>query len=349
MISVSRDEVIAITDMHPDAKRLLGAVGNNGSVEVPGTVRRLRVVRPLLIDVGAGIAEHAMVEVSSIPGHGHCGRGSRTAAHRGTGVGISCELDIGFLLNQRKHFGLDELGIEARHCVVLKAALTALRITAAVGNGDRNHDGHAFSGDQIIQCCEEHSVRAVSTNKEWRNCAWHVLPGNIDGDLAAIGLRRALHEQFTRVCGIWLTKRTGFAGDAGVDLAVGGLHSELDDLALGHALIDNCFWCGGVRGPDDEVAILFHLRNGAIGELFGLDVTRNVGVACGRLGPCGLSGGGRGSRHLLGQGGGADQEDKAMEQMDRTKHSLMLSHACTRYQKSAIARPHQHEATLVIR
>src|SRR5450759_2937800 len=74
VIVVAGDENVAIADMHPDAQRLLRAVGNEGFMELPCAVRGLGVVRPLLVHERARVAQNTVVEISVIPGHRQRGR-----------------------------------------------------------------------------------------------------------------------------------------------------------------------------------------------------------------------------------------------------------------------------------
>src|SRR5262245_24578826 len=82
VVVVPVDQIVPVADVHPDAERFFGRVGNELVVEFPGSVGRLGIVGPLLIDVGAGITEDAVIEIGVIPGHCHCG-GSSGAATRG--------------------------------------------------------------------------------------------------------------------------------------------------------------------------------------------------------------------------------------------------------------------------
>ena len=68
---------------------------------------------------------------------------------------------------QGKDFGFDELGIVAGHGVVLEAALAALRVAAAVADGDGDHDGQFVLGDEAVERGEEHAVGAVGAHDEW--------------------------------------------------------------------------------------------------------------------------------------------------------------------------------------
>src|SRR5271157_1923581 len=73
VIVVAGDEKISIADIHPDAQRLLRAVGNEGFMELPCAVRGLGVVRPLLVHEGTRLAQNMVVEIVVVPGHCHRG------------------------------------------------------------------------------------------------------------------------------------------------------------------------------------------------------------------------------------------------------------------------------------
>ena len=108
-------------------------------VEAPGAVRGCGVAGPLLVDVGAGVGEDAVVEVGVVPGHDEGAGASGAAAHGGAGVGVVGELDVGLGFDEGEDFVLDELGVAAGQGVVLEAALGALGVAAAVLDGDGDH------------------------------------------------------------------------------------------------------------------------------------------------------------------------------------------------------------------
>src|SRR5882762_4062258 len=104
-------------------------------VKLPGTVRRLRIVRPLLVYECSGICKNAMIKLRVIPSHDQGARTSRAAAHGCTRVRILSEFDVSLALHQGQNFALHKLGINSGHCVVLKTAFTPLRVSAAVADG----------------------------------------------------------------------------------------------------------------------------------------------------------------------------------------------------------------------
>src|SRR5690349_18470603 len=85
--------------------------------------------------------------------------------------------------------------------------------------------------------------------------------------------------QLGGVVGVRRAERALLARNPGIDLALGGLHRELVDRALWHALVHGGFRSGGMGGTDDEVAVLIGGSIGAVREFFGLDITRRVRVA----------------------------------------------------------------------
>ena len=60
---------VAIADFHPKTDGLGRRGGDEVLVELPCAVRGLGVGGPLLVDVGAGVGEDAVVELGGIPGH----------------------------------------------------------------------------------------------------------------------------------------------------------------------------------------------------------------------------------------------------------------------------------------
>ena len=69
--------------------------------------------------------------------------------------GSLVSLTLALLLDERQHFGLDELRVASRHRVVLEAALAALGVAAAVADRDRDHRRHALLRDQVVERCEQ--------------------------------------------------------------------------------------------------------------------------------------------------------------------------------------------------
>jgi len=240
-----------------------------------------------------------VVKVGAVPGHFKGCRAAGTSAHGGAAIGVMGELDVGMSFNAREDLGLDEPSVAAGHGVVLKAALAALRVLPAVGDGDADHDREAVLGNKRVEGGEEHPVGAVGADDERRRRAGLVSGGYVDGDLArprrgvAVG-----DDHLRRIVGIGLAGDVRNEGDAGVDLAFSRGHrkdsdaavSEVRDLALGMGLSGEGGELGRrrVRGADDEVAVGGGRRDLGVRELPGLDVARGVGIARGRGGTPGL-------------------------------------------------------------
>ncbi len=215
-------------------------------MELPCAMRRLRVPRPLLIHVRAGVGEHAVVPLRVKPRHRERRGAARAAAHRRAAVGIRRERHVEVVRDLRQHFLLDELGVEARHGVVLEAALAALRVAAARVDHDRDHRGHAFRGDQVVEDRrQERRVRAhaVLRDEERRGRAARVLFRNVDDDLALVR-----DDSF-------LTLR-----DAGINFAVLGIHRELVHLTFRHVVARDRFGRVRVVGPDRELDVVRRAR-----------------------------------------------------------------------------------------
>ena len=91
--------------------------------------------------------------------------------------------------------------------------------------------------------------------------------------------------------GSGVPKGAGVAGDAGVELAVGGGHGEFGDGALGDGGVGGHLGRGRMGGAEDEVAVFVGGREGRVGKFGGADVAGGVGIAggvgAGLLGECG--------------------------------------------------------------
>src|SRR5437879_5201944 len=60
---------IAVTNFHPNSYRLGRAVQHETLVKFPSTVRRLRVIRPLLVYKCSGISENPAIKLRVVPSH----------------------------------------------------------------------------------------------------------------------------------------------------------------------------------------------------------------------------------------------------------------------------------------
>src|SRR5438477_3481768 len=76
-----RIQEIAVTNFHPDSYGLGWAVRDEMLVKLPSTVRRLRIVRPLLVYKCSGIGENAVIKLGVIPSHDQRARASCAATH----------------------------------------------------------------------------------------------------------------------------------------------------------------------------------------------------------------------------------------------------------------------------
>ncbi len=165
-------------------------------------------------------------------------------------------------------------------------------------------------GDEVVKDGEEEAVGTVGADDEGGCGAGNVLRGDVDGDVAGVGRGMAGGDvEFGGVGGIGRAEGAGVAGDAGIELAVGGAHGEFNDRALGDGGLEGGIRCGEVRGAEDEVAVVGEGGVGAVEEFSGLNVAGGVGIAggrCGARGCDGMRGGGGG----LGWGGHCDQGDQ---------------------------------------
>jgi hypothetical protein len=150
---------VAIADFHPDADGFARGVRDEVVDEAPGAVRGVGVPGPLLVDPRAGVGEDAVVELGVIPGHDERDRSAGAAAHGGAAVGVVGEGDVALGFDEGEDFVLDPLGVAAGHGVVLEAALGALRVAAAVADGDGDLDGDFVRGDEVVEDGEEERGR----------------------------------------------------------------------------------------------------------------------------------------------------------------------------------------------
>ena len=176
-------------------------------------------------------------------------------------------------------------------------------------------------GDEVVEDGEKEVVRAVGSYDERGDRARDVLRGDVDGDVAGVRRRATGGDEKARgVGGVRRAEGAGVAGDAGVILAVGGGHGDIDQGALRYAGLDHGLGCRGVGGAQDEVAVCGRCRDSVGGELFREDVSGSVGVAggwCGADGCCAHGGG----RHLYwgrslraGERGGGQEEQGSAEE-----------------------------------
>jgi len=97
-------EEVRVTYLHPEADGLGRGAHDEVLGELVGAVGCGGIVGPLLVDVGAGVGEDAVVEVGVIPGHDEGDRASGAAAHGGAGVRVVGEFDVGVGLDEGEDF-----------------------------------------------------------------------------------------------------------------------------------------------------------------------------------------------------------------------------------------------------
>ena len=181
----------------------------------------------------------------------------------------------------------------------------------AVADGDGDHHRHFVLGDQIVQRGEQGPVGSVRPDDEGRGRAGDILFGDVDGNVASVGSGMAGgDDQFGGIGGICRAEGAGLARDAGIDLAVGRIHGEVEDRSLRHAFLRGHFRRGIVRGAEDEVSVGVWRRDGAVGQFFRRDIAGRVGIARGRDGARGARCRQRSLRRCLIQGGSQAQRER---------------------------------------
>ena len=211
--------------------------------------------------------------------------------------GFLRELDVGALLDQRKHLALDELRVGARHRVVFAAALAALGVLAAIADLDRDHRRHAALRDQVVERGGEVLVggrAAVADHDERRLRAAHILRRDIDVDRARPGagmagghdhvrlVARRRHRHHDRAV---VAARRIVADQAGVvDHAVLRRQREGRDRAARHAVLGRGLGGGRVGRADDEIPLGAGRRQRAVGKLRRARIVRVRRVARRRRG-----------------------------------------------------------------
>jgi len=84
---------------------------------------------------------------------------------------------VGSGFDDGQDLGLDEFGVAAGHGVVFEAALGALRVAAAVADGDGDLDRDFVCGDEVVEDGEEEAVGSVCADDEGGCGAGNVLRG----------------------------------------------------------------------------------------------------------------------------------------------------------------------------
>ena len=247
---------VAVSYFKPETERLARRVGDQGLMEAPGALRSFGVPGPLLIDVGSGVGEDAVVEVGVVPGHDEGAGAPGAAAHGGAGVGIVAEFDVGLDFDEGEDFVLDEFGVVGREGVVLETALGALRVSSAVLDGYGDHDGDFVLGDEVVEDSEEERIGTVGSYDEGGDGAGDVLRGDVDGDLASVGRGVAGGDvELGGIRGVGRTEGSRVSGDSRVVFAVRRGHGDGDKLALWDVGIDGGLRRRGMSGAEDVVPV----------------------------------------------------------------------------------------------
>ena len=250
---------------------LAGLFGNEILVIFPGAVRVVGV--GMLVHIGAGVSQHAMIKFRVKPRHRERRRAAGTAAQRHAAIGILGQGHAVIFFNRRQNFRLDKFGVFAGHRVVFEAALAAAAVAAAVGDHHRDDRRQAMVGNHVVQSVGQLIVpRAVSIARhdDGSGRAGDILAGNIDRHLA--GGRGSA--------------QTG----VGIKFAVGGVHREARDFALRHAILGRLLGGRGIH------------RAGGIIPVAGTGRPRREIVDLGDLGLVGLAQ--RAAAAASGTGGG---------------------------------------------
>ncbi len=102
--------------------------------------------------------------------------------------------------------------------------------------------------DQGVEGGEEQRIWAVRADNEGCSCAGNILPWNVYGHAAGVGRRVTGREN--QLCGVLRIRRAEGAGgarDSRIELAVGRLQDEVEDLSVEHVDMRERFGRGLVR------------------------------------------------------------------------------------------------------
>ena len=86
-------------------------------------------------------------------------------------------------------------------------------------------------------------------------------------------------DQLCGVIGIGCAERAWLALDAGIELAIGGVENELEDVTMRDVGIGESFRRGRMRWANNEIAVFISGRNCAVGKLRGVHVAGCVRIA----------------------------------------------------------------------
>ena len=275
-------EQIAVADLHPDANRLRRAVRDEALVEFPRAVRRLGVRRPLLVHVGAGVGQHAVIQLRVIPRHDQRRRSAGAAAHRRAPFGILRQLHVAFAARRAA-------ALPSRRTP--RSVPTSCRIPGRAGCPARRRCRcrsrcAIIAGTRFCAIRLSSAVNSSGSGPSAPTMNGAAVPGtycfrDVDGDPARVRRRMAGRDhQLGGIGGIGGAERAGVARDARIDLAVGRAHREVADRCpAARSSCDRHFRRGLVRRTDDEIAVGVGRRHGAVGQLLRGDVSRRVRIA----------------------------------------------------------------------
>src|SRR3984957_3316841 len=232
-----------------------------GAVIFPGAGRKAGIVRPLLVNHGRRIRQHAVVELGVEPSHREGRRSARADAHCRPAFGILGELYVGVTFGQRQHFVLDEFRIGAIDRVVLESPFAPLRVLPASADQDCGDRRHTMRVDEIIEQGEElfsNGIAAVANDNERSFASRDVARRNVDIDSSGPNSRM----------GAWDEKVRLVAGSRlpGIDRRVEAAIRIIPD----HAGIEDCAIAGrhreGINLPRRRAILSGQLRRGRMGR-----------------------------------------------------------------------------------
>ncbi|MEK0447732.1 MAG: hypothetical protein RLZZ399_3053, partial [Verrucomicrobiota bacterium] len=223
-----------------------------------------------------------------------------------------------------KHFLFDELCKKRGKRVVFAAALVSLGVASAVLDHDGDELGNPFLGDEIVEEAGEvfigfSEAGTVVGDQHGSLAALFVTGWDVNGNCAFVINLVGLHDQRF---GIVRVHHAEFlTGNPGVEsFAFLGIHHELLEASLGHALHGFRFWSGHVFRADHVIADAVDGGNGAglaveAFKLGGLGGVPSPGGGLWAWGPwsggSGLAGGGLG---VLGVGMRSEAEREGKQQ-----------------------------------
>jgi hypothetical protein len=208
-----------------------------------------------------------------IPSHDQCARAAGTAAHRRPALGILVNFTLHLLFHQRQHFFLDELRIRPdmvsyssprslpwasppplpmEMAIITGTRLLAIRLSKAVNNARSVPSAPTMKGATVPgRIASAHKPPPGGCREPggwWLPPVWR-------------GRRDPPCQKY------WL------ASDAGINFAVSRTHGEVIHRSLRHTFLHGHFRRAVVSRANDEVSVGIRRRIGAVGQLFGRDIT----------------------------------------------------------------------------